>query len=91
MLPQNKDLSDDSDEILRLQGISWWMRKVIANITLTLYIKHYKDDDGVEHIDIRQVGTGGFEGNKEDRMLDWTDRATEDPVFGPVGASLPSF
>lgn len=64
---------------------------MIANITLTLYVKHYKDEGGVEHINIRQIGTGGFEGNTEDRTLDWTDHATEDPVFGPVGEFLANF
>ena len=81
---QNKTLSDDTDEILRLQGISWFMRKLIASTTLTLYVKHYKDDKG-EHIDIEQIGTGGFKGNYEQRILDWSDRATSDRVFGDVG------
>lgn len=79
----NKTLSDDTDEILRLQGISWFMRRLIASTTLTLYVKHYKDDEG-EHIDIEQIGTGGFKGNYEQRILDWSDRATSDRVFGDV-------
>ena len=46
------------------------MRKLIASVTITLYVKHYKDDNGVEHIDIEQIGTGGFKGNYEERQLD---------------------
>ena len=50
--------------------MSWFMRKLIASVTITLYVKHYKDDDGVEHIDIEQIGTGGFKGNFEPRQID---------------------
>lgn len=53
-----------------LKGMSWFMRKLIASVTITLYVKHYKDDDGVEHIDIEQIGTGGFKGNFEPRQID---------------------
>lgn len=75
----------DTDEILRLQGMSWFMRKLISVATITLYVKHYNDDEGTEHIDIDQIGTGGFKGNREERTLTWTERAVDDPVFGPVG------
>ncbi len=81
---QNKTLSDDSDEILRLQGVSWFTRKAIAMATLYLDIKHFKDDSGIEHIDIDQTITGGIKGTNEHRILDWTERPHEDHVFGPV-------
>lgn len=45
----------------------------------------FQDDEGNEHIDIEQVGSGGFGGNKEQRLLTWQERPVEDPVFGPVG------
>ena len=48
------------DEILRLQGISWLKRTAIAAATLTLHVKHYKDDQEVEQIDIEQTLTGGI-------------------------------
>ncbi|KAI0778592.1 hypothetical protein BD413DRAFT_112288 [Trametes elegans] len=80
----NKSLSDDSDEILRLQGVSWWTRKAISLATLYLTVKHYKDDNGIEHIDIDQTLTGGVKGTNEYRTLDWTERTYEDHVFGPV-------
>ena len=81
---QNKGLSDDTDEILRLQGVSWWMRSAISLATVTLYVKHYKDESGVEHIEIDQRLTGGIPGTFENRTLDWTPREHNDSLFGPV-------
>ncbi|KAI0307701.1 hypothetical protein B0F90DRAFT_1813123 [Multifurca ochricompacta] len=80
----NKSLSDDTDEILRLQGVSWFKRRAISLSTITLYVKHYKDDAGVEHIDIDQRLTGGISGTIENRTLDWTFRDHEDHLFGPI-------
>jgi len=80
----NKTLSDDTENILILQGVPWWKRKAIGLATLTLAINHYKDDAGVEHIDIDQTLTGGIPGTKETRILTWTERSTEDHIFGPV-------
>ena len=81
---QNKSLSDDTDEILRLQGVGWFTRKAIAMATIYLDVRHYTDDTGVEHIDIDQTLTGGISGTSEYRILDWTEREHEDHVFGAV-------
>jgi hypothetical protein len=59
-------------------------RKAIGLATITLFIKHYKDDNGTEHIDIDQTLTGGIPGTREERILTWTERENEDHVFGPV-------
>jgi len=80
----NKTLSDDSDEILRLQGVGWMMRRAISMASLTLTVKHYRGDDDVEHIDIDQTLTGGIPGTSENRILDWTEREADDRVFGAV-------
>ncbi|KAF8221982.1 hypothetical protein L208DRAFT_1446797 [Tricholoma matsutake] len=80
----NKTLSDNTEDILALQGVPWWKRKAIGLATLTLAIKHYKDDAGIEHIDIDQTLTGGIPGTTEIRILTWTERPNEDHVFGPV-------
>jgi len=80
----NKKQSDDTDEILRLQGVSWLTRKIIGMATITCYIKHYKDDDGVEHIDITQVATPGSVTNTELRTLNWQGNESKDPVFGNI-------
>jgi len=79
----NKTLSDDTDEILRLQGLSWFTRRAISLATITLYVRHYKDDSNVEHIDIDQTLTG-IPGTTENRILDWTFRENEDYLFGAV-------
>lgn len=82
---QNKTISDQStDQILTLQGVGWLKRKAISYGTLTLTIKHYKDDAGVEHIDIDQTLTGGIPGTRETRTLTWTERENEDHIFGHV-------
>ncbi|KAI0286924.1 hypothetical protein BGY98DRAFT_1104985 [Russula aff. rugulosa BPL654] len=67
----NKTLSDDTDEVLRLQGVSWFRRRAIAG------------DDGVERIDIDQTLTG-IPGTSENRILDWTFREHDDYLFGSV-------
>ena len=63
LLPESQWIVADPDEILRLQGVPWMKRKIIASITITLYVKHYTDDEGKEHIDIKQIGTGGIGGS----------------------------
>ncbi len=40
----------------------WWKRKVIGAATVTLDVKHYKDEEGIENIDISQTLTGGISG-----------------------------
>ncbi|PCH33754.1 hypothetical protein WOLCODRAFT_135294 [Wolfiporia cocos MD-104 SS10] len=79
----NKSLSDDIDEILRLQGVGWVKRKIIRVGTLYLNINHYTDDASIEHIDIVQ-SLSGLSTSSEDRILDWVERPHEDDVFGDV-------
>ncbi|KAG1757738.1 hypothetical protein EDB19DRAFT_1623409 [Suillus lakei] len=80
----NKTLSDDSDDILKLQGVSWFKRRAISMFTLTLVVNHYADEAGVEHIDIQQTLSGGISGTNEARILDWEERSQSDDVFGAV-------
>ncbi|KAH8835885.1 hypothetical protein DL96DRAFT_1732991 [Flagelloscypha sp. PMI_526] len=82
----NKSLSDTDkmDQILSLQGVGWLKRKAIGAATVTLNVKHYKNDDGKECIDIDQTLTGGIPGTREERILDNTERAKEDSLFGAV-------
>jgi len=80
----NKSLSDSSDRILTLQGVGWFKRQIIANSTITLHVKHYKDEQQIEHIDIDQTISGGIPGTSEKRTLDWVDRHKEDGLFGFV-------
>jgi hypothetical protein len=72
------------DLILQKQGVSWLVRRAISWATITITVKHYKDDEGLEHIDIQQTLTGGMGGTTEERTLDWEPRTHEDNVFGAV-------
>lgn len=65
--------------------MSWFKRQAIALATITLDVKHTKDDAGVEHINIDQTLTGGIPGTSENRILDWEERHKEDGIFGFVG------
>ncbi|KAJ7630795.1 hypothetical protein FB45DRAFT_916587 [Roridomyces roridus] len=80
----NKGLSGDTEKLLTLQGVPWLKRKAISYGTITLFIKHFKNDEGVEVINIEQTLTGGFPGTTELRTLDWEQRHNEDHVFGAV-------
>lgn len=84
---QNKILSDDTDAVLALQGVSWWTRKAIAYSTITLTVKQYTDDNAITHIDISQVGTGGLKGTTELRELDGVQREHDDYLFGKLKGS----
>ncbi|KAM5531875.1 hypothetical protein V8D89_014429 [Ganoderma adspersum] len=79
----NKTLSDDNDEILRLQGVGWMTRKAISIATLYLDVRHFTED-GIEQVVIDQTITGGIKGTKEHRRFDWVERPHEDHIFGPV-------
>nr|GAT44069.1 predicted protein [Mycena chlorophos] len=80
----NKTLSGETDSILALQGVGWIKRKAIQLGTITLYIKHYKDENNEERIDIDQTITGGIPGTREERHLTWTERSHNDHLFGYV-------
>lgn len=79
----NKKLSDNFEPILSLQGIGWVTRKAIGVATITLHVKQY-EEEGVTHIDIDQIATGGVKGTAEKRQLTWEQREHYDHVFGQV-------
>lgn len=72
------------EDILRIQGVPWVLRKAITLATVTLSIKHHSDKWGLERIEVVNTLTGGIPGNTELSVLDWTDRSHEDHVFGKV-------
>lgn len=80
----NKTLSDDIDPVLNMQGVTWFNRTAISYATVSLYVNHYKDENGVEHIDTDQRLTGGVPGTIENRILDWTPITHYDYVFGAI-------
>ena len=67
-----------------MQGVGWFTRKAIGIATITLHVKDYKAEDGLEHIDIEQIGTGGLKGTTELRTYDDQWREHTDHVFGHV-------
>ncbi|EMD42161.1 hypothetical protein CERSUDRAFT_90765 [Gelatoporia subvermispora B] len=80
----NKGLSDETDEILRLQGLPWIKRKAARVASVYLTVRHFKDANSVEHIETKQTLSGGVGGNTEHRILDWEQREVDDPLFGPL-------
>ncbi|KAI6136513.1 hypothetical protein F5141DRAFT_33276 [Pisolithus sp. B1] len=62
----------------------WYKRRAVSICNLTLSIKHYTDDDGVERIDVDQKLSGGFSGGSDNHILDWQERRCNDDVFGPL-------
>lgn len=50
---------------------------------MQLHIKVY-EENGITHIDIESVITGGIKGTAEKRTLDWTQRSHTDHIFGSV-------
>lgn len=72
------------DTILKHQGVGWIVRSAIGYATITIIVKHYKDEAGIEHIDIDQSLSGGVGASNERRTMDWTYRETQDNIFGAV-------
>ncbi|KAL8682408.1 MAG: hypothetical protein Q9186_001529 [Xanthomendoza sp. 1 TL-2023] len=79
----NKTLSDDTDRILQMQGVGWFLRRAIALATITLTITEYVKDD-LTHIDITQVASPGGITTTENRVLDWEYHDHTDKIFGEV-------
>ncbi|KAL8627968.1 hypothetical protein Q9189_006347 [Teloschistes chrysophthalmus] len=71
--------------MLQMQGIGWFMRRLISLATVTLTITQYtSSDDNSTHIDIHQIASPGNISSDENRILDWTYRDHSDKVFGEV-------
>lgn len=82
----NKSLSGDTDSVLALQGVSWFIRKAIGLATVTQHLKQYFDekDPSITHIDFTQTITGGIKGTTELRTLDYQWRPHSDYLFGDL-------
>ncbi|KAL2869755.1 uncharacterized protein BJX67DRAFT_320944 [Aspergillus lucknowensis] len=93
----DKTRSTSVDAILKLQGISWPLRKTLSLVTMYLDISMYPDDDDTATktndagagtraratvIDVYQTATGGLKGTRERRVLDWSVQKHWDYVFG---------
>ncbi|KAJ7917695.1 hypothetical protein B0H13DRAFT_2322218 [Mycena leptocephala] len=78
----NKALSDSdaSDKILEGQGVGYLKRKALNFAGATLLIRHYKDAEGVEHMEVHRCAKG------RNRVLTWTERTIDHPLFGSIVA-----
>ncbi|KAJ5505472.1 hypothetical protein LT330_001857 [Penicillium expansum] len=78
--------SNPTDPLLSLQGVGWLTRKTLSYATVTSNVHQYADSENPSliHVDAQQVITGGIQGTKEERKLDWQEREHVDHIFGTV-------
>jgi hypothetical protein len=80
---KNQTLSESFEDILAAQGVTWLTRKALTHSKLTLKIKHDKDSENVERIEIEQ-NVAGLRSTQEIRILDWTEREHQNLIWGDV-------
>lgn len=80
----DKSISTPTENVLKLQGLGWVLRKAIGVATITLHIHTYSDteDAKILHVDIDQTVTGGIKGTTEIRVTDGKERDHKDHIFG---------
>ncbi|KAJ3170141.1 hypothetical protein HDU88_008766 [Geranomyces variabilis] len=71
--------SDDYADVLSAQGISWLVKKVILNMTITYDITVSTNDAGVQVLHAINP-----KGAKQDLPVDGAAHADDDATFGPV-------
>ncbi|KAJ6188585.1 hypothetical protein N7519_003493 [Penicillium mononematosum] len=87
----NKDLTSEPDPILKLQKVSWLLRKAFGLATIYLHISQYQTPasettEPSTHIDFNQTASAGLAPTEEKRILDWEIRDHQDYFFGEVKA-----
>ncbi|KAL4933857.1 uncharacterized protein BDV17DRAFT_286664 [Aspergillus undulatus] len=85
----DRNISDPTDPILAMQGLSWFMRTTLSWVSVTLHTKQYSSTEhpstkSIQHVDVDNVVTGGMQGTSEQRITDWTKREHSDAIFGRV-------
>ncbi|KAK9448203.1 uncharacterized protein V1518DRAFT_419973 [Limtongia smithiae] len=83
VVKRNKMLSSSVDDVLKVQGVNWTVRKAIEYVPITVTIDLHINDDGVEIFDVVQT-VGNAAKSEEPRTLDGEARARVSSVFGPV-------
>ena len=74
-------LCTNNDDILKVQGVSWMMRKAAGNAAPHLSMKHTTDPaTGAEAIDIELVTMG--QTRDERRVLDGAEKEVDNKLFG---------
>ncbi|KAJ7186803.1 hypothetical protein C8R46DRAFT_935945 [Mycena filopes] len=82
----NKSLSDTdaSDKIMEHQGVGFLKRKAVNALSGEVVIKHYKDAEGIEHIEMEPKVPGKSDHKGETRVLTWTEKTIDHPLFGKI-------
>ncbi|KAL4811283.1 hypothetical protein BDV18DRAFT_129046 [Aspergillus unguis] len=84
----DRNISDPTDPVLAMQGLSWFLRTTLAWVSITLKTKQYQSPDStdktIQHIDVDNIVTGGVQGTSEQRVTDWQRREHNDTIFGKV-------
>ncbi|KAK4897705.1 hypothetical protein LTR27_004477 [Elasticomyces elasticus] len=79
----NKTQSQSVQTLLKMQGVGFIIRQAVQYSTITVTVKHYTGEDGKEHLDQKQVSTGGIT-NEDLRKLDWEWNEVENFIWGKV-------
>lgn len=77
-------MSDGLDTVLELQGFDLPTLKAFYTGTISLAIDHFKDREGLEHLDVDVSGSGDVQRNREEHVLDWNAHTIRNPVYGPI-------
>lgn len=79
----NRHLSDNSQGVLKMQGVNYFVRQAAAYSTVDVTLKQYTCDEGLKHLDQEQLSTGGIR-NFEDRVMDWEQGEKDNWIWGKV-------
>ena len=93
----NSTLSDNSQQTLKMQSVSWLVRQAVQYSSIETTLKQYtttptsmSPDSGipgpdglVHHLDQYQLSTGGIR-NFEDRVMDWQTTVKPNKIWGEV-------
>ncbi|KAE8158627.1 hypothetical protein BDV40DRAFT_291643 [Aspergillus tamarii] len=84
-----KSLSSNLEPMMKLQCLSWIIRRAFQHVTITFTITEYASIGAdssplARHIDVVHTVTGGFNGTTEKRTLDGNAYMQKDYVFGTL-------
>ncbi|KAM5471941.1 hypothetical protein MauCBS54593_003348 [Microsporum audouinii] len=81
----NKQLSDNSDQLLSLQGLGWVACKAFRMMPIEIDIRQFEDGQGATRIEVDNIVGGGALGrSKETRQLDWNAIERQHTSFGNI-------
>ncbi|KAJ7615514.1 hypothetical protein FB45DRAFT_801935 [Roridomyces roridus] len=82
----NKILTDSAaaDRILAGQGVGLLKRKAFNLVSPVMHLKHYKDADGVESVEIEHHLHQGDSPPPETRRMTWVEEDVDTKIFGKI-------